>query len=166
MSVFLHGCLSTANGYNARFAFASIYKSEIARVAGIDSSFLRALDHDNTRSTLDDLSAYDAFRYGFPVLPALDKTSMDGSYCGGAYTHSIHWKNSLATLPGHEDAAGLTALLDPTTLPGRLARINLLTRGSNAMFLAMTPLRSPCLGTVKEHGTEKGILPDAPVIAS
>ena len=51
--------------------------------------------------------------------------------------------SSLATLPGQEDVAGLAALLDPSTLPGRVARINLLTRGSNAMFLAMTPPRSP-----------------------
>ena len=82
------------------------------------------------------------------------------------HTHSIHWINSLATLPGHEDVAGLTALLDPTTLPGRVARINLLTRGSNAMYLAMTPPRSPHMGTVKDDGTEKGILPDAPVLVS
>ena len=51
--------------------------------------------------------------------------------------------NRLATLPGQEDVAGLTALLDPSTLPGRVARINLLTRGSNALFLAMTPPRRP-----------------------
>lgn len=47
----------------------------------------------------------------------------------------------LATLPGQEDVAGLKALLDPATLSGRVARINLLTKGSNAMFLAMTPPR-------------------------
>ena len=81
-------------------------------------------------------------------------------------THYIHRVNSLATLPGHEDVAGLTALLDPTTLPGRVARINLLTRGSNAMYLAMTPPRSPTLASVKNDDTDKAILSDSPVLVS
>ena len=74
--------------------------------------------------------------------------------------------NSLATLPGHEDVEGLTALLDPSTLPGRVARINLLTRGSNAMYLAMTPPRSPIVPAVKEEGTEKAMHADSSVLVS
>lgn len=42
------------------------------RVAGIHSTFLRSLDLEDTRSTLDDLSTYDAFRDGFLLLPALE----------------------------------------------------------------------------------------------
>ena len=62
--------LSAANGDTTRFA--AIFKAEVARVAGVDSSFLRALDLDDTRSALDDLSGYDAFRDGFLLLPALE----------------------------------------------------------------------------------------------
>ncbi|KAH9945158.1 uncharacterized protein BXZ73DRAFT_96148 [Epithele typhae] len=103
---------------------AAIFKAEVSRVAGKGSAFERALELDDAaRNTLDDLSTYDAFRDGFLLLPALE--------------------NILATLPGHEDVAGLTAILDPSTLPGRAARINLLTRGSNVLYLAMTPPRSP-----------------------
>ncbi|KAI9061304.1 hypothetical protein FKP32DRAFT_1594606 [Trametes sanguinea] len=115
----------------------AIFKAEIARLDGLDSTFLRALELDDTRYTLDDLSTYDAFRDGFLLLPALE--------------------NILATLPGHEDFAGLTALLDPSTLPGRVARINLLTHGSNAMYLAMTPPRSPLTLPVKDEGPEKAV---------
>ncbi|RDX57262.1 hypothetical protein OH76DRAFT_1395054 [Lentinus brumalis] len=123
---------------------AAIFKAEVVRVAGINSTFLRSLDLEDTRSTLDDLSTYDAFRDGFLLLPALE--------------------NILATLPGHEDVAGLTALLDPSTLPGRVARINLLTRGSNAMYLAMTPPRSPLMTSLKEESTDKGMPSDSPVL--
>ena len=62
--------LSTANSDSARFA--AIFRAEVVRVAGVESSFLRALDLDDTRSTLDDLSEYDAFRDGFLLLPALE----------------------------------------------------------------------------------------------
>ncbi|KAI0331874.1 hypothetical protein GY45DRAFT_1300264 [Cubamyces sp. BRFM 1775] len=125
---------------------AAIFKAEVARIEGVDSPFLRALDLDDTRYTLDDLSSYDAFRDGFLLLPALE--------------------NILATLPGHEDFAGLNALLDPSTLPGRVARINLLTRGSNAMYLAMTPPRSPQTLPVKDEGTEKAMPPDSSVLVT
>ncbi|KAI0635963.1 hypothetical protein C8Q77DRAFT_1100644 [Trametes polyzona] len=131
---------------NEHARLASIFKAEVARLEGLESVFLRALDLDDTRSTLDDLSNYDAFRDGFLLLPALE--------------------NILATLPGHEDFAGLNALLDPTTLPGRVARINLLTRGSNAMFLAMTPPRSPLMAAVKDESTEKGTVPDSAVLVT
>ena len=51
---------------------AAIFKAEVARIEGVDSPFLRALDLDDTRYTLDDLSSYDAFRDGFLLLPALE----------------------------------------------------------------------------------------------
>ncbi|KAH9942767.1 hypothetical protein B0H21DRAFT_517618 [Amylocystis lapponica] len=114
---------SLSGGNDNASRLTAIFRAEIARIDGIGSDFLRVLDLEGTRCTLDDLSEYDAFKDGFLVLPALE--------------------NILATLPGHEDFAGLNALLDPTTLTGRVARINLLTHGSNAMFLAMTPPHSP-----------------------
>lgn len=80
--------------------------------------------------------------------------------------HFLTGCRSLATLPGHEDFAGLNALLDPSTLPGRVARINLLTRGSNALYLAMTPPRSPLMGAVHDDGTEKGMPPDSAVLVT
>ncbi|EIW57590.1 uncharacterized protein TRAVEDRAFT_150122 [Trametes versicolor FP-101664 SS1] len=132
--------------HNQHARLAGIFKAEVARLEGLDSIFLRALDLDDARSTLDDLSNYDAFRDGFLLLPALE--------------------NILATLPGHEDFAGLNALLDPSTLPGRVARINLLTRGSNALYLAMTPPRSPLMGAVHDDGTEKGMPPDSAVLVT
>lgn len=78
----------------------------------------------------------------------------------------IHYKNRLATLPGHEDVAGLAALLDPSTLPGRVARINLLTRGSNALYLAMSPPRSPVLTAVRDDSAEKATASCGPVLVS
>ncbi|TBU33315.1 hypothetical protein BD311DRAFT_784910 [Dichomitus squalens] len=134
--------MTSIDGDNTRFAW--LCKAEAARIAGIDSPFLRALGLEDTRSTLDDLSTYDAFRDGFLLLPALE--------------------NILATLPGHEDVAGLIALLDPSTLPGRVARINLLTRGSNPMYLAMTPPRSPHLTPVKDESTEQVIVAGSSVL--
>ncbi|OCH95376.1 hypothetical protein OBBRIDRAFT_767616 [Obba rivulosa] len=106
-----------------RERLSAVFRAAISRVDGEDSKFLRSVDSEGTRHALDDLADYDAFKDGFLLLPALE--------------------NILATIPGHEDIAGLSALLDPKTLPGRVARINLLTRGSNAMFLAMSPPRSP-----------------------
>lgn len=43
-----------------------------------------------------------------------------------------------ATLPGDEDMEGLSAILDPSTVTGRVARISLMTTGSagDAMALA------------------------------
>ncbi|KAI0671775.1 hypothetical protein C8Q78DRAFT_973298 [Trametes maxima] len=134
----------SAHNDNARLA--TVFKAEVARLDGLDSLFLRALELEDTRSTLNDLSDYDAFRDGFLLLPALE--------------------NILATLPGHEDFAGLNALLDPSTLPGRVARINLLTRGFNAMFLAMTPPRSPLMVAVNDEGTEKAMPSDSSVLVA
>ena len=62
--------MTSASGDNKRFA--AIFKAEAARIAGIDAPFLRALNLEDTRSTLDDLSTYDAFRDGFLLLPALE----------------------------------------------------------------------------------------------
>ncbi|KAI0367796.1 hypothetical protein BV20DRAFT_1023845 [Pilatotrama ljubarskyi] len=132
--------------HNQEARLASIFKAEVARLEGLDSIFLRALDLDDARITLDDLSQYNAFQDGFLLLPALE--------------------NILATLPGHEDFAGLNALLDPTTLPGRVARINLLTRGSNAMYLAMTPPRSPLTLAVNDQDTEKVMASDSSVFVT
>ncbi|KAI0649080.1 hypothetical protein C8Q79DRAFT_491131 [Trametes meyenii] len=143
LPVWLSPSMSIHND-NARLA--TVFKAEIARLDGFDSLFLCALELDDARSTLDDLSGYDAFRDGFLLLPALE--------------------NILATLPGHEDFAGLNALLDPSTLPGRVARINLLTRGSNAMFLAMTPPRSPLMVPVNDEDTEKAMPPDSSVLVT
>ncbi|KAI0719316.1 hypothetical protein C8T65DRAFT_636307 [Cerioporus squamosus] len=140
----LRPSLTATSGDSSRLA--AIFKAEVVRVAGINSTFLRSLDLEDTRSTLDDLSAYDAFRDGFLLLPALE--------------------NILATLPGHEDVAGLTALLDPSTLPGRVARINLLTRGSNAMYLAMTPPRSPLVTPAQDESTDKGMPSDSLLLVS
>ncbi|PIL35548.1 hypothetical protein GSI_02276 [Ganoderma sinense ZZ0214-1] len=136
--------LASENGSTSKFA--AIFTAEVARIAGIASPFLRSLAAEDTRSILDDLSTYDAFRDGFLLLPALE--------------------NILATLPGHEDVAGLTALLDPSTLPGRVARINLLTRGSNALYLAMTPPRSPVLTAVRDDSAQKATASCGPVLVS
>lgn len=43
----------------------------------------------------------------------------------------------MATIPGDEDLEGLEALLDPSTLEGRVARISLMTKGPGVMSLAM-----------------------------
>ncbi|OBZ72085.1 hypothetical protein A0H81_07592 [Grifola frondosa] len=135
LPAWLRPSLSEGNEVTARLS--AIFRAEVARIEGAQPIFLRSLDSDDTRSVLDELSDYDAFRDGFLLLPALE--------------------NILATLPGHEDVAGLTALLDPATLPGRVARISLLTRGSNTMYLAMTPPRSNLDLLVGEDGME--ILP-------
>ncbi|KAI1796848.1 hypothetical protein LXA43DRAFT_490549 [Ganoderma leucocontextum] len=42
--------------------------SQVARIAGNNSPFLRSLAAEDTRSILDDLSTYDAFRDGFLIL--------------------------------------------------------------------------------------------------
>ena len=52
---------------------ATIFRAQVARIAGIDSDFLRALNSDDSaRCTLDDLADYDAFKDGFLLLPALE----------------------------------------------------------------------------------------------
>ncbi|KZT29748.1 hypothetical protein NEOLEDRAFT_1127559 [Neolentinus lepideus HHB14362 ss-1] len=99
---------------------SNVFKRITSQLAGPESIFLKALDLDDTRHALEDVSEYDAVKDGFLILPTLESI--------------------LATLPGQEDVDGLSALLDPSTLVGRVARINLVTRGSNAMFLAMPPV--------------------------
>lgn len=66
----LRPSLTASNADSTRLA--AIFKAEVVRVAGIHSTFLRSLDLEDTRSTLDDLSTYDAFRDGFLLLPALE----------------------------------------------------------------------------------------------
>lgn len=137
--------MSSDNEASARLAAA--FRAEIARLDGPNSIFLQALDHEGTRQTLDELSEYDAFKDGFLLLPALQNMYVTSSgpslIVVVLFSPPFSCHFSLATLPGHEDVAGLTALLDPSTLPGRVARINLLTRGSNALFLAMSPRPKP-----------------------
>lgn len=62
--------LSSENGVHAKFA--AIFKAEVSRITGVNSPFLRSLAAEDTRSILDDLSTYDAFRDGFLLLPALE----------------------------------------------------------------------------------------------
>jgi len=114
---------------------SSIFRAEVIRLDGLNSNFLQALETEDTRHTLDDLADYDAFRDGFLLLPALE--------------------NIMATLPGREDIPGLTAILDPSTLTGRVARINLITRGSNSMRLAMSRPSSPSPPTTKTTTDQK-----------
>ncbi|KAI0783669.1 hypothetical protein C8Q75DRAFT_782852 [Abortiporus biennis] len=137
-SIFNH-----SNGESDRLS--AIFRAEIARLDGLDSIFIRALDSDDTRQTLDDFSDYDAFKDGFLLLPALE--------------------NILATLPGQEDYAALSALLDPSTLPGRVGRINLITRGSNSMFLAMSRSVSPAPPTTNQGLHEQESSPQSEVAA-
>ncbi len=50
---------------------------------------------------------------------------------------------SAATLPGKEDMEGLSAILDPSTVIGRVARISLMTSGSagDALSLAFSEMK-------------------------
>ena len=52
-----------------------------------------------------------------------------------------YWYRSAATLPGEEDIAGLTDLLNPNTLPGRVARISLMTKGPSPETLLLADMR-------------------------
>ena len=64
--------LASENRVNAKSA--AIFKAaKVARIAGVNSPFLRSLAAEDTRSILDDLSIYDAFRDGFLLLPALER---------------------------------------------------------------------------------------------
>ncbi|TFY67192.1 hypothetical protein EVG20_g4034 [Dentipellis fragilis] len=108
-----------------KLRLAHRFRQTIIVCEGPDSAFLRALDSDDTRHALDEVAEYNAFRDGFLVLPTLESI--------------------LATLPGEEDVDGLEQMLDPKTLPGRAARISLMTQGSNSLFLAMSPPTSPVL---------------------
>ncbi|KAI0064973.1 hypothetical protein BV25DRAFT_1914121 [Artomyces pyxidatus] len=116
-------------------------------VAG-DAAFLRALRSDDTRHALDEVAEYDAFRDGFLVLPTL--------------------QSIIATLPGGEDVDGLKKLLDPSTLPGRAARISLMTSGSNALYMAMSPPASPLLDSPIGFGRKafRYSMPPTPIFRS
>ena len=49
------------------------FKNTIATLDGVNSEFLRALEHpDDTRHALDELCDFDAIQDGFLLLPALE----------------------------------------------------------------------------------------------
>ncbi|KZP00576.1 hypothetical protein CALVIDRAFT_524869 [Calocera viscosa TUFC12733] len=85
--------------------------------ASLDPLFVQALDTDDIRTALEDVARMDAVQDAFLILPTLESLA--------------------ATLPGEEDMDGLEALLDPHTLAGRAARINLVTKGRSAGTLAL-----------------------------
>ncbi|THH12295.1 hypothetical protein EW146_g7751 [Bondarzewia mesenterica] len=122
-----------------------VFRRTISEAEGPDSTFLRALDSDDTRHALDEVAEYDAFKDGFLVLPTLESMYVTSRFTGrvGSGMTSLLSSDRLATLPGEEDLVGLKKLLDPKTLTGRAARIHLMTQGSNALFLAMSPPSSP-----------------------
>ncbi|KLO12751.1 hypothetical protein SCHPADRAFT_997871 [Schizopora paradoxa] len=102
---------------------AAIYRHVISAEEGKESLLVQALsDSDSTRCALLDLCEYDAFKDGFLLRPALESIA--------------------ATLPGNEDMEGLSALLDPSTVIGRVARISLMTTGSagDALSLAFSEM--------------------------
>ncbi|TFK49953.1 hypothetical protein OE88DRAFT_1631888, partial [Heliocybe sulcata] len=106
---------------NEKTELSNAFKKLTLQLAGPESNFLHALDLDDARHALEDLSEYDVVKDGFLILPTLESMYVS------PYSRR------------QEDVDGLSALLDPSTLVGRVARINLVTRGSNAMFLAMPP---------------------------
>ena len=61
--------MSSGNDSAARLA-ATFY-TEVTRIDGPQSLFLKALDQEGSRQTLDELSEYDALKDGFLLLPAL-----------------------------------------------------------------------------------------------
>ncbi|KAF8501689.1 hypothetical protein F5888DRAFT_1260890 [Russula emetica] len=91
-----------------------------------DPVFARAVDADDTRYALDEVAEYDAFRDGFLVLPTLQFL--------------------LGTLPGEEDADGLSRLsdlLNPQTPTDGAARLSPPTPGSGPLSLAPSAPVSP-----------------------
>ncbi|EJD49541.1 hypothetical protein AURDEDRAFT_161099 [Auricularia subglabra TFB-10046 SS5] len=101
----------------------TVYRAAVSTTAGFQSAFVRAMDSPgDTRHALDDACDYDAITDGFLLLPTLESIA--------------------ATLPGSEDTNGLAALLDPTTLSGRAARINLMTKGEGTLAL-VAPKEEP-----------------------
>ncbi|KZS94262.1 hypothetical protein SISNIDRAFT_63460 [Sistotremastrum niveocremeum HHB9708] len=110
---------------------ANVFRQSILNADGPDSLILKGMDLDDTRVALDDVCSYNAFQDNFILMPALESIA--------------------ATLPGEEDIDGLEALLDPSTVTGRAARISLLTKGPDTLSLAMAnePL-APALDTTSE----------------
>jgi len=98
------------------------FRETVVSVEGYHSLFLRALESEDTRHALLDVCKFNAFADSFLLMPTL--------------------QSIVATLPGEEDLEGLEALLDPSTLEGRVARIALTTRGPGVMSLAM-PMNEP-----------------------
>ncbi|GJJ08576.1 hypothetical protein Clacol_002795 [Clathrus columnatus] len=99
-----------------RERLTTIFRKSIQSIDGPDSLFLKALDMEQTRQTIDHICDYNAFTDGFLLLPTLESL--------------------IATLPGEEDIEGLQELLNPHTLEGRAARIALLTKGTHPLSLA------------------------------
>lgn len=110
-------------------------------VAGrLDPLFVKALDCDDIRKALEGLVRFDAVQDAFLLLPTLESLA--------------------ATLPGAEDVDGLTALLDPNTLAGRVARISLVTKGgSHSLALAsQSPLEMSRENTGMQQETGRNSL--------
>lgn len=109
----------------------------IIKAAGPDSPgpFLGAVDGDDTRCALHDLCDYDAFKDGFLLNPTLQSMSVLQISRINSQSDPIVFRS--ATLPGEEDVAGLSAILDPNTVTGRVARISLLTSGSAGDTLSL-----------------------------
>lgn len=107
-----------------KIRLSAIYRHVISAEVGKDSVLVRALaESDSTRCAILDLCEYDAFKDGFLLRPALESIA--------------------ATLPGREDMEGLSAILDPSTVIGRVARISLMTSGSagDALSLAFSEMK-------------------------
>jgi len=102
--------------------WTSKFRETVVSVEGYHSVFLRALESEDTRHAILDVCKFNAFADSFLLMPTL--------------------QSIVATLPGEEDLEGLQALLDPSTLEGRVARIALTTRGPGVMSLAM-PISVP-----------------------
>ncbi|KZV88892.1 hypothetical protein EXIGLDRAFT_838888 [Exidia glandulosa HHB12029] len=100
-----------------------VFRAAVRADAGAESPFARALEGTgDTRHALDDACDFDAVTDGFLLLPTLESIA--------------------ATLPGNEDVDALAALLDPSTLSGRAARINIVTQGMGTLAL-VAPNREP-----------------------
>ncbi|KAI5122770.1 hypothetical protein M0805_009852 [Coniferiporia weirii] len=103
---------------DTKVRLAAIFRYAVMSEEGRESMLLQALNQEgSTRCSLHDLCDYDAFKDGFLLRPTLESIA--------------------ATLPGEEDMEGLQAILDPSTVTGRVARISLMTTGSAGDALAL-----------------------------
>lgn len=99
-----------------------IERARLARIfrrtaESLNPLFIRGLDADHVRQSLEEVCQYDASTDGHIVEPSL--------------------KSIIATLPGAQDFEGLKMYLDPKTDVGRVARISLLTQGSAWTSMSM-----------------------------
>ncbi|KAH8117821.1 hypothetical protein DFH11DRAFT_1570878 [Phellopilus nigrolimitatus] len=131
---------------NTKIRLSTIFRHAMINELGRDSPLIRALDEESvSRCSLHDLCDYDAFKDGFLLRPTLESIA--------------------ATLPGEEDMEGLQAILDPSTVTGRVARISLMTTGptSDALTLAFSEMnmsdakfherKEPSLGAASMEAT-------------